>query len=271
MEHQAVVANRPRQVRAGARHLLADEAVFRGDDVVAEGILVEHVAELAVEGLPLVVADLEHAVLDAEGVVVVLAEIVLGELRRPAVEALAVEQLNPVFRVGLRDRGWRGRRLGKEHGRGGHQEGRDDRKLSSNGHHCSRTSCYLSVERNSTMSRISRGFRINPYGGIGDAGLLRSAMSALAMRRSTGGVPSSEHHVGGGLVAQRADDLVALAERQADRAEPRCDAGARLEQRLRPSGHARASCRSSPGSARRSSPSIEWQRVHSAAGLPMMI
>ena len=47
--------------------------------------------------VPLVVADLEQAVLDAEGVVVVLAEIVLGELRRPAVEVLAVEQLDPVL------------------------------------------------------------------------------------------------------------------------------------------------------------------------------
>ncbi len=40
------------------------------------------------------------------------------------------------------------------------------------------------------MSRISRGFKIKPYGGMGDTGLLRSAISLFAIRRSTGGVPS---------------------------------------------------------------------------------
>ena len=63
MEHQPVVAYRPRRT---AFDLLADEAVFRREDVVGKGILVEDVAELAVERRPLVVADLEQAVLDAE-------------------------------------------------------------------------------------------------------------------------------------------------------------------------------------------------------------
>ena len=84
--------------------LLADEPVLGGDAVVRERVLVEEVAELAVELRPLVVADREGAVLDAEGVVEVLAEIVLRELRRPAVEVPAVEQLDPVLpvRIGLR-------------------------------------------------------------------------------------------------------------------------------------------------------------------------
>ena len=57
-----------RMAQAGpAGHLLADEAVLGREEVVRERILVEHVAELAVEGRPLVVADLEQAVLDADG------------------------------------------------------------------------------------------------------------------------------------------------------------------------------------------------------------
>ena len=58
--------------------------------------------ELAVEVRILVVRRLEDAVDDAEGVGVVFAERVAGDLRDPAVEVLAVEELNPVLLVGRR-------------------------------------------------------------------------------------------------------------------------------------------------------------------------
>ena len=102
------------QRRAG-RHLLAHEAVLGGDAVVRERILVEHVPELAVEFRPLVVAHLQHAVLDAERVVEVLPEVVLRELGRPAVEVAAVEQLDPLLlvRVVLAAAACRGRAAGR--------------------------------------------------------------------------------------------------------------------------------------------------------------
>ena len=64
------------QARA-AGHLLADEAILGGEQVIRERLLVEDVTELAVEVGPLVVADLQQAVLDAERVFEVLAEVVL--------------------------------------------------------------------------------------------------------------------------------------------------------------------------------------------------
>ena len=102
MQHGAAVAERPGAGIAG--RLLADEAVFDHQAVVGERVLVEEVSELAVEALVLVVADLEQAVFDAEGVAEVVAEIVLGDLRRPAFEVLAVEQDDPVFLVRVRIR-----------------------------------------------------------------------------------------------------------------------------------------------------------------------
>ena len=104
MQHGAAVAERPGAGIAG--RLLADEAVFDHQPVVGVRVLVEEVSELAVETLVLVVADLEQAVFDAEGVAEVVAELVLGDLRRPALQVLAVEQHDPVFlvRVGIRDR-----------------------------------------------------------------------------------------------------------------------------------------------------------------------
>jgi hypothetical protein len=95
VQHQAVVASGP---CGPAGHLLADEAILRGDQVVGERVLVEDVAELAVEGRPLVVADLQEPVFDAEGVVEVLAQLVLRELDRPVGEVAPVEQLDPVAR-----------------------------------------------------------------------------------------------------------------------------------------------------------------------------
>src|SRR5439155_12816171 len=94
VQHQTVVAHRPRWT---AGHLLTDEAVLGDEAIVRERILEKDVAEFAVELLPLVVADFEHTILDAHRVVEVLAEIMLRELRRPAIEIATVEQWDPVL------------------------------------------------------------------------------------------------------------------------------------------------------------------------------
>src|SRR4051812_804025 len=96
VRHDAVVALRPGEARTGAGHLIADEAILRRDEIVLERALVEDVPELAVERGPLVVADLEQPVLDAERVVVVIAERMLGELDVPVGQVPTVEHLDPV-------------------------------------------------------------------------------------------------------------------------------------------------------------------------------
>src|SRR5262245_61932827 len=96
MEHDAAVANRP--VRATLA-LLADEPIFDADHVVRELVLVKEVAELLVKRVVLVVAYLDQAVFDAKRVTEVLAKVVPGNLRRPAVEVLAVEQRFPLVLV----------------------------------------------------------------------------------------------------------------------------------------------------------------------------
>ena len=100
VQHGAAVAERPGAGVAGC--LVADEAVLDHQAVIGIGVLVEEVAELPVEALVFVVADLEQAVLDAEGVAVVVTEFVLRDLRRPAFQILAVEQDDPVFLVRVR-------------------------------------------------------------------------------------------------------------------------------------------------------------------------
>ena len=88
VEHQAVVAIGPGR---RARDLFADEAVLCGEQVIRERVPVKHVAELVVEGRPLVVAHLEESVFDAEGIVKVLTELMLGELDGPVREIAAIE------------------------------------------------------------------------------------------------------------------------------------------------------------------------------------
>src|SRR5262249_41516617 len=65
------------------------------EPVVRELALVEEVAELLVELRVLVVRDLDRAVLDAEGVPVILAQRIALDLGGPALEVLAVEQRHP--------------------------------------------------------------------------------------------------------------------------------------------------------------------------------
>src|SRR5262249_5788155 len=93
VEHESAVA--PGPARA-ALALFAEEAVLHPRDVVRELVLEEEVAELLVERLVLVVGDGQDALLDAEGVEVVDAGVEAGDLRRPAVEVLAVEELHPL-------------------------------------------------------------------------------------------------------------------------------------------------------------------------------
>lgn len=88
MEHHAVVAQRPGRA---VLDLLTDDAVLHAQAVMGEFVLVEEMAELAVEFVPFVVGDHERTVFDAEGVSVVFAQFVPAELGCPAVQVLAVE------------------------------------------------------------------------------------------------------------------------------------------------------------------------------------
>jgi len=88
VEHRAAVAEAP---VGAALHLVAEEAVLDDEHVVRVGRLVEEVPEVPVEGVPLVVDDAQHPVLDAEGVVVVDAGRKTRELGHPAGQVLAVE------------------------------------------------------------------------------------------------------------------------------------------------------------------------------------
>jgi hypothetical protein len=57
------------------------------------------VTELVLESIVLLVRDLQDAVLDAKRVAEVHSRVGAGELRGPAVEALAIEELDPLGRL----------------------------------------------------------------------------------------------------------------------------------------------------------------------------
>src|SRR5687768_639448 len=77
--------------------LLADEAVLEAEHVARERLFVKQVAvAAAVPAVVLVVAHLDHAIGDAERVGEVLAELVAADFRRPTLEVLAVEELDPL-------------------------------------------------------------------------------------------------------------------------------------------------------------------------------
>ena len=101
MEHQPVVAPGPGERRTSGRELLAHEAILGRQQVVREWLLVEDVAELPIEGRPLVVADFQQSILDAERIVEVLSQIVMGELDDPIAEVTAVEELQPILLIGI--------------------------------------------------------------------------------------------------------------------------------------------------------------------------
>jgi len=94
VDHHAAVAQRP---VGCARDLLAREAILDAQAVAGELALVEQVPEAVLELLVAVVGDLQDAVLDAEGVGEVVAELVAGDLRLPAAEVPAVEDRDPVL------------------------------------------------------------------------------------------------------------------------------------------------------------------------------
>ncbi len=100
VQHQTVVPKRPVEAGGSTWRLFPNEPVLGRETVVRERLTKEDVAELLVEGGPFVVADLQQALLDPEGVVDVHTKIVAGELHRPVFQILPVEQLNPVLGVG---------------------------------------------------------------------------------------------------------------------------------------------------------------------------
>src|SRR3954468_16756487 len=75
---------------------MTDEPILRGDEIIRELPLSEDGGELAIELRPVVVAHLQQAVLDAEGVVEVVVQLVLRELDVPIGEIATVEQLDPI-------------------------------------------------------------------------------------------------------------------------------------------------------------------------------
>ena len=88
-----------RRVRRGHRaHLLAEEPVLEGKDVVRELLFVEEMAEPRAELAVFVVHNPDGAVLHAKRVGVVVAQVVMGELHHPTVEISAVEDRLPVLR-----------------------------------------------------------------------------------------------------------------------------------------------------------------------------
>ena len=77
--------------------MLADEAVFDAEEIIGERLVVEDVSEATAEAaFVLVVGNLEQAVFDAEGVAVVVVQLVAFDFDGPTVEVLAVEELDPV-------------------------------------------------------------------------------------------------------------------------------------------------------------------------------
>ena len=112
------------RVARSALHLLAEEPVLEREHVVRELLLVEQVAEARAEVVVLVVHDADQAVLHAERVGVVVAELMMGELHHPAVEIAAVEDRLPVRRRSLLPR--RGRLVGLNGERQGGQREQEE-------------------------------------------------------------------------------------------------------------------------------------------------
>ncbi len=96
MGHDSAVAECPTGAAGG---LVADESVFDAEAVVGEFVLVEDVAKLAFELFVLVERDGEESIFDAEGVVVIVAEFVAGDLGGPASKVLAIEKRDPFLCV----------------------------------------------------------------------------------------------------------------------------------------------------------------------------
>src|SRR5205085_9952116 len=89
VQHHATVAGRP---AFATGTLLADKAILDADSIMRELVLVENVAEAAVEIVVLVVRDSHHPIFDAKSVAEVFAQLVSFDFGRPAGQVLAVEE-----------------------------------------------------------------------------------------------------------------------------------------------------------------------------------
>jgi hypothetical protein len=87
-------------VAGGVGHHLSGEFVFHAENIVGVGEVGVEVAKLFVEFGVVSVFAFEDAAFDAEGVVGIFAEGMLGDFRGPAGEVLAVEKGNPFGGVG---------------------------------------------------------------------------------------------------------------------------------------------------------------------------
>ena len=88
VEHHAAISDGP---TGSARSLLAYESVFDPETVLGVDTFVEEVSEAFVEFLVSVVPDLNHAVLDAKGIGVVITEFESSDFWSPTREVFSVE------------------------------------------------------------------------------------------------------------------------------------------------------------------------------------
>ena len=96
MQHHTAVARCPTRSTLA---LVPHKAVFDPQAVMRIWLLVEKVTKLFAKVFVFIfiVANLQQAILDSKRVAVVIAQVVVADLWRPALEILAVEQLNPFF------------------------------------------------------------------------------------------------------------------------------------------------------------------------------
>ena len=93
MNHHATIQSR---IVGSALYLLAEDAVFHRQSIVRELLLVKEMGEAVAEVSVLVIRDFDDAVFDAKGLAVVISQFVASDLDHPAVQVLAIEQIEPV-------------------------------------------------------------------------------------------------------------------------------------------------------------------------------
>ena len=107
VDHHAAIAGGPAWAPF---HLITHKTVLNAQGVMAEGLLVKKVAEACPKIVVTVVAHLQQAVFDAEGVFEVVTQIEGANFRGPAGKILAIEKLEPLagLRTGILCLGQRG-------------------------------------------------------------------------------------------------------------------------------------------------------------------
>jgi len=98
VDHDAAVAQGPAR---RARRLLSYKTVFGCHNIMGELLTIEQVPEPIAEIPILVIGSLEHPVLSPKSPAEVVIQIIAGDLHIPALQILAVEQLNPLLLVGF--------------------------------------------------------------------------------------------------------------------------------------------------------------------------